>query len=54
VQLLRRQEREIFAQIESRLRAEDRQCADAGAIVAAFAALEHKAKKVVILSHAKM
>jgi hypothetical protein len=56
MELLCRQQREsrtCGTQIEARLRAEDRRCADTGAIVAPVAALEHKAKKVVILPHAR-
>ncbi len=53
VQLLGRQERKIFAQIETCLGAEDRQCPCAGAICARLTFVKNQPKKVVILPHAK-
>src|SRR5439155_23794686 len=56
VQLLCRQQRKsrtIRPQIETRLCAEDRQGAGAGAIGARLTFFEHQSKKVVILPHAK-
>jgi hypothetical protein len=56
VEFFRRQERKACAvgtQIKPRLRAEDRQCAGAGAIGARLTFLEHELEKVVILLHAK-
>jgi hypothetical protein len=51
MELLGREERKFIAQIESRLRTEDRQCPRAGAIVARLALIEDKAQEVVILAH---
>src|ERR1022692_1754182 len=56
MKFLRREQRESRpggTQIETRLRAEDRQCACAGAIAARLAVFENKAKEVVILPHAR-
>ena len=56
VQLLCRQQRKsrtIWPQIETRLRAEDRQGAGASAIGARLTFFEHQSKKVMILPHAK-
>jgi hypothetical protein len=53
VQLLRREQWEVFPQIETRLCTKDRQCAGAGAIGARLTLLADKAEKIMILAHAR-
>jgi hypothetical protein len=53
MELLCRQERKIFAQIETRLCPENRQCAGTRAIAARLAMLEHEPEKIMILAHAR-
>ncbi len=51
MQLLRRQERETFPQIKSRLRPKDRNRPDAGPIGPRLSARQDEAEEIVILTH---
>ena len=56
MKLLRSEQRESRpggTQIETGLRAEDRSCARARAVVARLTMLEHEPEKIVILTHAE-
>jgi hypothetical protein len=52
VKLLRREQRKSFAQIEARLRAENRERPGTSSIAAWRALFEDKPKQIVILAHA--
>jgi hypothetical protein len=51
MELLGREQRKAFAQIESCLCAEDRQRAGSSSIAPRYSFLQDEAKKIVILSH---
>jgi O-methyltransferase involved in polyketide biosynthesis len=51
MELLGRQKRKTFTQIESRLCSEDRQCAGSSSIAARYSFFQDEAKKIVVLSH---
>jgi hypothetical protein len=51
MKLLRRQERKSLAQIETRLRPENRNCPDSGAVTSRLAMFQDQAEEIVILTH---
>ena len=54
MQLLRREQRKTFAQIEPRLRAKNRERAGAGTVGLGLAPVENEAKQFVVFAHRKM
>jgi hypothetical protein len=53
VELLRRQERKIFSQIEPSLRSENCQCPSAGTIGPRSSLLENESQKIQVRPHQK-